>query len=227
MEESSIKRGDLFLKRLENHLKPKACYRDNFKYCPLTYTYNNEEAVTKGIASFFKIDKEVVNFDLIKEIGISLQRNSVLFIHIHCDINHESHVDPLIPWFIDKFWKPLINQVEEITNNQKYTGIKIVTVISSNLKIKERFLTESLSHYHNNDCSCFKSDKFVKIPLENWTPDDIQEWLSQYCHPSLTEDNIREKVHRIFNESLQGVPKLVCDSLQQQWDTLTSSPTSC
>ena len=227
MEESSIKRGDLFLKRLENELKPKPCYRNHFRYCYTTYTLGNLEAVIQGIATFFTLKKEEVTIELIiQKISDSLQRNSVLFIEINCDINHESDVDKLIPWFVDQFWKPLRNEVKKINKKEKYTGIKIVAIISSNLKINERLLTENLSCYQNNDCSCFERDKLVKIPLENWAEDDIKEWLSEYSHPSLTEEFINKKAYRLFNESLNGVPRLVCDALEEQWQTLIYPTTS-
>ena len=231
LEENLTKRGDLCLKRLENKLKPKTSYKNHFRYCPITYTLGNLESVTQGIATFFEVtEKEVTMELLIEKIANSLQRNSVLFIEINCDIDRESDVDPLIPWFVDKFWKPLSDKFnkQEITGskNKKYTGIKVVAVISSNLKINKRFLTESLSRYHNNDCSCFEWDKLVKIPLENWTENDIKKWLFEYSHPSLTEDFIEEKAYRLFNESSNGVPRLVCDALEQQWQTLIYPTTS-
>ena len=224
MEESLIKRGDLCLKRLENELKPKAFYRNHFRYCPITYTLDNLEAVIQGIASFFEVKQEEVTLELVlQKIADSLQRNSVLFIEINCDINHESDVDQLIPWFINNFWKPLNNKVKKNSKNteqKKYTGIKVIAVISSNLKINKRFLTENLSCYYNNEYSCFKWDKLLEIPLKNWTKNDIREWLFEYSNPSLTEEFIEEKAYRIFNESLDGVPRLVCDALEQQWQTL-------
>lgn len=233
MEENLIKRGDLCLKRLENELKPRTSYRNHFRYCPITYTLGNLEAVSQGIATFFEVTKSELSMELlIKKIANSLQRNSVLFLEINCNIDRESDIDPLIPWFINGFWKPLSNrvkentEVEENTEIKKYTGIKVVAVISSNLKVNERLLTESLSCYKNNDCSCFERDKLVKIPLENWAENEIREWLSEYSHPSLTEDFIEEKAYRLFQESSEGVPRIVCDALQQQWQTLIYPTTS-
>ena len=228
IEESSIKRGDLFLKRLKDNLKPKTSYRNHFRYCSISYTLGNLEAVIQGLATFLEIKESDVTIDLIVEkIGNSLQRNSVILIEIDCDINYEKDVDPLIPWLVDKFWKPLSDEIQEIAKKKKYTGIKIVGVISSSLKIKERFLTQSLSCYHNQDVSYFKRDKLLKIPLENWTRDEIREWLFEYSHPDFTEELIEQRAYRIFNESLEGVPRLVCDTLQQQWTTLTHPPNSC
>ena len=233
IEENLTKRGDLCLKRLENELKPKTFYKNHFRYCPITYTLGNLEAVTQGIATFFEVTKKEVTIELvIEKIANSLQRNSVLFIEINCDIDRESDVDPLIPWFINGFWKSLSDkfkkntEIEENTEIKKYTGIKVVAVISSNLKINERLSTESLSCYQNNDCSCFERDKLVKIPLENWAEDDIRKWLSEYSHPSLTEGFIEERAHRLFNESLEGVPRIVCDALEQHWQTLIYPTTS-
>jgi len=223
LEESSSRRGDLCLKILQNKLKPKTYYRNHFRHCRITYTFGNQETVTQQIGAFFEVKKEEVTLELVlQKISDSLQRNSVLFIEIDCNIDHATDVDPLIPWFINNFWKPLRNKVQEFTGKTKYSGIKVIAVISCNLKIKERFLTEGLSCYHNNNCSSFEWDKLVKIPLENWTIDEIQKWLSENINPSLTDDIIEKKAYRLFNESLNGVPRLVCDALQQQWQTLTN-----
>ena len=229
MEESFSKKGDLCLQRLKSNLKPKTSYKDHFRYIPVTYTTGNLEAVAQGIANFLKITQKNISLDeyiklVIKEICKSLQRNSVLFIEINCDINHESEIDLLIPWFINKFWKPLRKQIKEIP--EKYTGIKVIAVISSNLPINQRLSTENLSCYCNNNCHCFEWDKLVKIPLGNWTEDDIKNWLIEYSHPSLTESFIDSRANRIFNES-GGLPRLVCDALQQQWQILINLPTSC
>ena len=223
LEESSSKRGDLCLQRLQNKLKPKTSYRNHFRHCPITYTFGNQETVIQQIGTFFEVKKEEVTLELVlQKISDSLQRNSVLFIEIDCNIDHETDIDPLIPWFINKFWKPLGNKVKEVTGKKKYSGIKVIAFISCNLKIYERFFQESLSCYHNNDCSCFEWDKLVKIPLENWTKDEIKNWLLDYSDPSLTDDVIERKAYRLFNESLNGVPRLVCDALQKQWQTLTN-----
>ena len=221
LEESSRKKGDLFLKRLNNKLKPKIYYRNHFRHCPITYTFGNQETVIQTIGDFFEVKKEEVTLELVlQKISDSLQRNSVLFIEINCNIDNQTDFEPLIPWFINKFWKPLGNKVQEVTGKKKYSGIKVIAVISCNLKFDERFFKESLSCYHNNDCSCLEWDKLVKIPLENWTKDEIQNWLFENSNPSLTDDVIERKAYRLFNESSNGLPLLVCYALQQQWHTL-------
>ena len=221
LEESSRKKGDLFLKRLNNKLKPKIYYRNHFRHCPITYTFGNQETVIQQIGTFFEVKKEEVTLELVlQKISDSLQRNSVLFIEIDCNIDNQTDFEPLIPWFINKFWKPLGNKVQEVTGKKKYSGIKVIAVISCNLKFDERFFKESLSCYHNNDCSCLEWDKLVKIPLENWTKDEIQNWLFENSNPSLTDDVIERKAYRLFNESSNGLPLLVCYALQQQWHTL-------
>ncbi len=230
IDDSSSKRGDLFLKKLENKLKPKTYpfYRNNFYYCTITYTSGKLEGLIQEIATFFEIkQKEATIESVIKEISKSLQRNSVLLIDINCDIDDESDLDPLIPWFVNEFWKPLSSKTKEVIAEKEYCGIKIVAVISSNIKIDERRLTEKSSDYLNNDCSCFKNDKLAKIPLVNWTEDDIKKWLFEYSHPSLTIRIIKRKASRVFNESSHGIPSLVCEALQQQWQILTHPNTFC
>merc|ERR1739838_938142 len=90
LEESSSKRGDLCLQRLQNKLKPKTSYRNHFRHCPITYTFGNQETVIQQIGTFFEVKKEEVTLELVlQKISDSLQRNSVLFIEIDCNIDHE------------------------------------------------------------------------------------------------------------------------------------------
>ena len=225
MEECLIKRGDLFLQRLRDDLIPNIskAYRKYFRYCPVTYTSGNLEAVTQGIASFFEIRQEEITIELvIQKIGESLRNNSVLFIEINCDIDREIEIELLIPWFINKFWKPLRTKINKIT--QDYTGIKVIAVIFSHLNLNQIFSTEKLSFYLNKDYNYFARDKLVKIPLENWTKDDLSNWLKN-VNLDLKRREINSIASQIYNKT-QGIPTAVCFELQQQWPILTNSPTS-
>jgi hypothetical protein len=225
IEESLIKRGDLCLQRLRDNLKSNIhyLYRENFRYCPVIYTSGNLEAVVQGIANFFDI-KNVETIELvIKKIGKSLQNDSVLFIEINCDVNDESEIDPLIPWFIENFWQPLKSKVNELTKD--YEGIKVVVVLVSNFNINQRLLTDDLSRYYNNNYNCFARDKLVKIPLENWTKDDIFNWLKD-VNRSLTKRKREEIASKIY-KTTKGQPNTVCHALKQEWSTFINVPNSC
>ena len=204
MEESLIKRGDLCLQRLRYNLKLKtnSPYRQNFRYCSVTYTSGNLDAVIQGIGNFFEIQQEKTKINqyidlVIEKIGKSLQNNSVLFLEINCNIRDEIEIDPLIPWFVKKLWKPLRGKIDELSED--YEGIKAVAVIISDFNLNQRLSEDNLSCYCNNSYDDFIRDKLVKIPLENWTKDDIFVGL-KYINPGLKKKE-RINLARIIYET--------------------------
>jgi hypothetical protein len=228
MEERLIKQGDLCLQRLRDDLTPNTSdfYRKHFRHCPVIYTSGDLEGVMQGIANFFEIKEKEVTIDLlIQKIGDSLQNNSVLFIEINCDITESSEIEPLIPWFINNFWQPLRTKITELIKD--YDGIKVVAIIISDILLNPQLSTEKLSRYCCDDFhNCFDRDKLIQIPLENWTEEDISNWLIDYVNPSLKKPERNFIAHKIYIQT-QGLPTAFYVALQQQWDTLTRSSTSC
>ncbi len=219
MEKSFINLGDLCLKRLRDNLASETynIHRQHFRPCSVTYTLGNLEGVIQGIAEFFNVKREEMTIELvINKIGNSLQNNSVLFIEINCDITDPSDIDPLIPWFINVFWKPLIEKVNEVAKD--YEGIKVVAVIISKTSLNSRFLKEELSCYYNSKRGVFSRDKLVKIPLGKWGKKDIIEWLGKYGNPRLQKPEKNTIAEKIYNATDRGTPIAVYSALQQkQW----------
>ncbi|AFZ61269.1 hypothetical protein H6G54_11070 [Anabaena cylindrica FACHB-243] len=227
MEEHLIKRGDLCLQRLRDDLTPNTStlHRQHFRHCPVTYTSGNLEAVMQGIASFFEVKQEEITPEaVIQKIGNSLQNNSVLFIEIHCDISDSCEIEPLIPWFINDFWQPLRARITGLIED--YDGIKVIAIIISDVLLNPKLSTEQLSLYCDDDHHCFSRNKLIQIPLENWTKDDITNWLIKYGNPGLKRSDRNTIANKIYART-QGLPTAVCYALQQQWGTLTCLPTSC
>ncbi len=239
MEESLTKRGDLCSQRLRYVLKTQinypdinihSDYRKNFRYCPVTYTSGNLQAVVQGIANFFDI-KNVEDIKLvIKKIGDSLQNNSVLFIEINCcHVYSQDELKALIPWFVDIFWQPLKSKVAQLAKD--YQGIKIVAVIISDENITEILLKDNLSCYYNNNDNndiCFARDKLIQIPLKHWTKKDIFEWLIA-VDSSLKKDEINEIVEKNFHK-LKNINEAntinICHALETRLSNLINTYTS-
>ena len=142
---------------------------------------------------------------------------------INCKINEQSEIDPLIPWFIENFWQPLIVKLKKVTED--YEGIKVVAVISSKLPINQRLSEDNLSRYCNKNYDAFSRDKLVKIPLDDWTINDISNLLKK-INPALKKPKINSIANRIYQET-QGLPDTIYHALKEEWQTLTNSPNSC
>ena len=219
MEKRLINQGDLFLQKLKHDVVSETynIHRQSFNSHRVIYTSGNLEGVIQRIAEKFNINKKEMTIELvINKIGDSLQNNSVLFIEIDCDISDPSDIDQLIPWFINVFWKPLREKVNEVAKD--YEGIKVVAVIISDLLLNSRFSKEELSCYYNRSKKVFPRDKLVKIPLEKWTKRDIINWLNTHANPSLKTTEKNRIAEKIYNATEKGTPIAVCSALQQkQW----------
>ena len=225
LEDSFNKKGDLCLQRLQYELKSKihSPDREIFRPCPVRYTSGDPNNVVQEIAKFFKVKNFAEIFDtqktpfekyvnlVIEKIAQSLITNSVLFIEIFCDINHESDIDSFIPGFIETFWNPLTEKIENII--QDYDGIKIIAVVNSDWNLKERLSTNKLVPYVNINTNVLSRNKLTTIPLTNWTEGDISNWLRDY-KPRLTESKRNEIASKIYNIT-GGTPESICQALKK------------
>lgn len=223
LEEYLIKRGDLFLIRLRDIIKPEQ-YRSQFSHWQFEYKFSDFKSLINRIAEKNGIKKQDINIKvLIDTIGNSLQNDSILFIEIYCDIDDESEIKNFISRFIQDFWQPLRQKITQVT--EEFEGIKVITIVKCDQS--EISLSESLSCYFNdqNEYDCFVRDKLVKIPLESWTQNDIYEWL-RVINPSLKKSERKDIASKIYRGT-KGFPNTIYYGLQQKWQNLITLPTSC
>ncbi len=227
IEEKLKKRGDLYLQRLQYEIKSKnhSAYREALRHCHVEYTPGELENIIQKIATFFKVKnfeeidsqqkitfKEYINF-VIEKMALSLITNSFVFIDIFCNIDDASDIDLFIPWFIKMFWEPLTKKTENLIGD--YDGIKIIAIINSDWKLKERLLTdELLLPYINKNDENFSKNKLTTLPLTNWTEGDISNWLRDR-HRSLTVSERNKKASKIYRIT-DGSPNDVCLALKEE-----------
>nr|WP_293092775.1 hypothetical protein [Okeania sp. SIO2F4] len=148
-----------------------------------------------------------------------------MFIEINCDILDPSDIDSFIPKFINFFWKPLREKVNEVAKD--YKGIKVVAVIISDILLNSRFSKEELSCYYNRSLRVFSRDKLVKIPLEKWTQTDIARYL-RCANSSLKTPEVNSIAKKIYNATNKGSPTSICRALEQEkWQTLIYPTRTC
>lgn len=239
VEDSFDKKGELYLKRLKFNLTP--VYRESFCEHTVQYNSGNLEAVIQGIGHKFGVQKKDLTSEdyinsVITKICNSLQSNSVLFIEIiECNLCDETDVttfvDIFLPSFTNKFWNPLQKEIKNIA--QAYYGIKVIVMMSSeyNLNLSEKLSMKKIEigldiNYKKTEYYYFQRDDLLNILLENWSFEDVSQWLQKYCHGGFQIDTIEEIVNDIYRKT-NGSPVKICYDLQQQWTTLTHPPNSC
>lgn len=230
LEDSFDKKGELYLKRLKSNLTP--AYRNSFCEHSVQYDSGNVEAVIQGIGHKFGVERKDLNFEeyinlVITKICDSLQSNSVLFIEIiECNLRDETDiktcVDMFLPSFTNKFWNPLQKEIENIA--QAYYGIKVIVMMSSeyNLNLKEKLSMNKID-CPKTEYYYFRRDDLLNIILENWSSEDVRQWLKKYCHRGFTIDKIEEIIKDIDIKT-DGSPVKICYDLQQRWYSLITSP---
>lgn len=218
IEEYIIKRGNLCLIRFKDLIQSEK-YRAQINYWQ--FESNNFQILINKIAGKNGIIEQDLTMEhLIEKIGNSFHDNYTLFIEITCDIKDKDEIETFIHRLIHEFWQPLRKKIKQVT--EEFEGIKVVAVIVS--YFSEISSSNSLSNYFNNhdEYDFFARDKLVNIPLENWTQNDIYQWLIT-IDDSLGKRKRKKIAQEICEKTIDGAPNNICYFLQTELQTLMNS----
>jgi hypothetical protein len=212
LQNTSLMRGDLCLADIQYSLSIKSYGR--FKYCPidpLVYI-SDERSLLNAIADYFKPveshpnDQQYVQ-NIIDQISASVQGNSIVFFDFTNWDSLLENDDKLLSWFIQYFWHPLNEKHQEISQN--YASVKFILFISLGSMASESY--DHLSYCCNSED--FDSLKILKLPLQNWTEGDIDDWLQEIY--GLSRKKSQELAKKIYKLSNPGIPVTVCSNLEK------------
>lgn len=148
---------------------------------------------------------------LTEKISSSISEKSATFIEIR-GIDRLLEQENFFKWFVERFWKSLIDQIK-LSSKARRSKFVITLVADSQV------FDSCPSDYFSND-STFDCYKMIELPLPNWTIEDIYIWLSPLrnqfkrtqCLSDREIERFAEKIHR----DSEGIPKLICSSLQEE-----------
>jgi hypothetical protein len=215
LENSYSMAGYLFIDKIREEFKRKT---GHFKYIKVDLSSSSsydEYGLLERVAGYLKIQcKSISNVrefgaEIIQKICQSLQSGSIVFIEINkwdCLQSQES----IIPWFVDNFWIPLIQESKVFIKDKELRRVKFVTVIDSEYQLSTE--CNNLPYYCCGDS--FDYQKILKLPLNQWQQDDIQEWLEIYT--GLPASKIDAIARNIYLKTMNGIPFMVCGALQQE-----------
>ena len=143
---------------------------------------------------------------IIEKMHGSLQSGSVVFIELR---GVELIYDPtqLLNWFVEHFWVPYVRELPRLS--KMYSRLRIVVIISADEPLPPNCVPAEISCTRDK----FNSEKILELPLQNWTSDEIQEWLESYS--GMNAQDILVLTRRIYNASSKGLPALVYQALAQ------------
>jgi inactive STAND/Effector-associated domain 9 len=212
LQNTSLMRGDLCVADIQYSLSSKSYGR--FKYCPIDPLgyISDERSLLNAIADYFKPveshpnDQQYVQ-NIIDQISASVQGNSIVFFDFTNWDSLLENDDKLLSWFIQYFWHPLNEKHQEISQN--YASVKFILFISLGSMASESY--DHLSYCCNSED--FDSLKILKLPLQNWTEGDIDDWLQEIY--GLSRKKSQELAKKIYKLSNPGIPVTVCSNLEK------------
>ena len=168
------------------------------------------------LASYFNIEKvkeiTALSQQLRHKIRDSIDKGTTIFLEIK-SLDDLLEKREFLEWFIEEFWKPLIDEV--MTVSKKYKSKFIVALIADSQ------IMSDCSPDHFCDSNSFDCYKMLELPLPNWTIDDIQDWLIRFrtLSSGMTEKTNAElkKVAKDIHRGSEGTPESVCVSLREQF----------
>jgi len=201
--------GDLCLRRIQDDLKQAT---GDFKFYKLGFHSGeslDENGLLNQLAGHLNLvqerDLELLADSIINKICNSVRSGSIIYLEIH-KWDDFPFQRTTLSWFIQKFWIPLVTRLDD---RAKYARVKFVAVIVVDSELSpDCFESPCL-------CELDKHNLFrwLKLTLRNWTQEEIQEWLETYSGIGNPSSNRQAK--NIFSGSLQGIPSLVRQKLEQ------------
>ena len=174
----------------------------------------NEIEFLIRLASYFNIE-ESSNLDLLSQrlrekIRSSIDDGTTIFLEIKSLDDLLEQAD-FLGWFIQEFWKPLIDEV--VVVSQKYKSKFIVALIADS-----HILPECPQEYFCDD-EAFDCYKMLELPLPNWSVEDIHDWLIRFrTLSSKIQKNTKADLKRVANKihrDSEGTPQNICDNLRE------------
>jgi len=177
--------------------------------------YNESEFLIR-LASYFNVsisdDIKELSQQLKDNILKSIDAGNTIFLEIK-SIDDLLEQEAFLAWFIDQFWKPLIDDLKVVSKT--YKSKFIVALIADS-----QILDDCSSDYFC-DGSVFDCYKMLELSVPNWTMDDIYEWLIPFRTLSRrmkdwSDQELKTFAKRLYRDS-DGTPESVCVSLRKEF----------
>ncbi len=176
----------------------------------------NEVEFLTLLGSYFNIDASedmlTLSQSLRKAIQRSINDGTTIFLEIK-GVDDLIEQEKFLGWFVDEFWKPLIDVVTEAS--KKYKNKFIVALIA------DSHILPDCSSNHFCQCGEFDAYKLLELPLPNWTVDDVREWLIRFrvlsaAMKEKTDIQLKKIAEKVYRDS-DGTPQNVCANLREQF----------
>jgi hypothetical protein len=210
LQNSRSREGRLCLTRIRHVLTQKT--RD-FQYYDISITHDNlvrnSHSIELGLLDIMaqRVGMQDVPGEpqeclqsLIQTISARLEPGSIVLLEF-MNWDHLYSQENMLRWLLEKFWIPLLQA------SKAHDYVKLIMAIHIDGSISSECLQSDLF------CNLrqFDSTKIYRLPLGNWSYEDIQRWLGQYAGRTAIE--VEHLAGIIYQSSQRGIPSLVHNSL--------------
>lgn len=153
---------------------------------------------------------EELSRQLREKIKTSIDNGTTIFLEVR-GVDELLENSDFLPWFIQDFWTPLIDEVTAVS--QKYKSKFIVALVADS-----HVLLDCPPTYFCDDDSidCYK---LLELPLPDWSIDDIHDWLVRFRALSAkvkqkTDAELQRLAQKVHRDS-EGTPQNICANLRE------------
>lgn len=169
----------------------------------------NEQAIVRCLADHLGCKTETEDLSISHTIDILAEKlcallmpNSVILFELKNCEDFERQFE-VLQWYITDFWSPLITRLLKTAKQNQFRFIKCITIATTEALIDPDF---QVSSYWWQPGGSFEPSKFINLPMNLWTQEDIQEWLERYWLKP--KDIAAQKARNIYAAS-EGMPELI------------------
>lgn len=140
-----------------------------------------------------------------------LSNGSVLFLELEFWETAAQRRD-LIQWILSDFWSRLVNRLDSIAEHLDLVNF-VMVIIANKTLFCDGIPAELCCHVNSID-----PQKLVELPLDYWTPKEIEIWLKRYANLRLSKQDIELMAREICGEGL--TPSTIYRSLMEELDRM-------
>jgi|GEM_PF-2780366 len=201
--------GDLFRLELKKILQDETT---DLKHYEIAFSIDRRlDAIgfLQGLGGYLGIDEiktEEEYLKVIEKFFGFIENGSVVFIELR-KINLLSNREDFFSWLVNCFWRTLVEKLPLYCQNKGIEKVKFMLLVISD--------TDICREYSKLSCFCSEIDfdqyKIVEILLQEWSENDILDWLIR--HAGLSRDKSQLIARDIYNSSRGGIPNNIRNAL--------------
>ncbi|NJM48849.1 MAG: hypothetical protein HC860_23980 [Alkalinema sp. RU_4_3] len=191
-------RGDLCLRYLRNCLEGLGAERREYEIGALDMGGDYVETFSHKLADYLEVDCR--SEGLIADVVNKLCENALNYSYciLSIQIKQEDEQNPFLDWFLNEFWSPLSDRLEQM--QQQGEEVIIVGILSTDRYLAEEQLGQTFCRDVGGS-----DRKFFDLPISAWTEKDIKQWLRGYARPTLSLGECTGIADKVFQDT-GGIP---------------------